>query len=487
MIAFRFRLSESSPLSLKDQICELVGDAVMQGRIHPGEHLPSCRELARQLGVSRSTAFAAYSRLVELGLIEASDRSGYTIALDIEPHASQQLSVSGAADPIALRFASDASLPSVLRKIDHPQDWNRYDYPFIYSQFDPRIFPLQEWRECVRQALNAERLPVWAGDADGSDSVYLVEQLRRRLLGYRGIYAGHDEILITAGAQNALFLLGLLFGGGGQAVAMEDPGYPEARNAFILTGNRLCAVEVDEDGLKVDEIPADCAMVYVTPSHQFPTTATMSLERRERLVERASVHGMIVVEDDYEAERNFLRDELPPVVSLDRSGCAVYVGSLSKALAPGLRLGYMVAHASIIREARAMRRAMMRNPAALLQDAMAHFISLGYQDAHLRRLHRKYRRRWEVMRGNLARHLPNLRIGPGQGGTSFWINGPETLDTDLLEERLRARSVLFDNGHAFYMDTARGRGKFRLGFGSIPQKSIEPGIEIIAEEINRLL
>lgn len=184
---------------------------------------------------------------------------------------------------------------------------------------------------------------------------------------------------------------------------------------------------------------------------------------------------------------NYHRDTLPPIKAIDDSGSVVYVGSLSKTLSPGLRLGFMVAHPTIIKEAKAIRRAMMRHPPTLMQDAMANFMALGHHDAHLRRLHRRYKARWGAMRESISQHLPDLAMGQSNGGTCFWVDGPSNLDTNKLEENLRARGVLFDKGSVFYIDPERGRGKFRLGFASMPLKSLDPGIRIIAEEIDKLL
>lgn len=484
MVAHRFKLPEQSSLALRDQICDVIGKTIADGGLGPGQALPSCRALSRQLRVSRSTVFQAYSRMVQMGMIEARDRSGYVVS-----HEARQSSFGArpewdAKDQVPVLVGRD--LPSDLRKIDTPADWSRYKYPFIYSQIDTRTFPIQGWRECMRLALNVSRMPTWAGDAGGSDSELLIAQLRQRLLGYRGIRAGADEIIVTAGAQNALFILGALLGGARGAIAIEDPGYPEARNAFALTGNSLIGIPVDQRGMRVDDIPDACCAVYVTPSHQFPTTVTLDLERRKALIDMAVRRNMLIIEDDYESERNFMRDERPPIRSLAPSETTVYVGSLSKALSPGLRLGYMVAHPAIIREARAIRRAMMRNPTALLQDAMAHFLALGHQDAHLRNLHRRFQRRWQAMRAALAEHLPDVPVGAGQGGSSFWIEGPAHLDVGLLRTRLRARGVLIDQGAPFFMNPADAGGRFRLSFGALPAAAIPPGVAIVAQELRRL-
>jgi len=488
-IGHQFSLPASSPLPLRDQICEAISEAIASHSIASGEALPSCRVLSADLKVSRNTVFAAYARLIDLGILISKDRSGYYV----NPEYVTQLPAETAStkdEPAIIaeaRLPAAGARPSDLRKVAHPPDWSAYPYPFIYNQIDPRIFPIQQWRECTRLALNLGRLPVWSGDSDGSDSDHLVEQLQKRLLGYRGLRAGKEEILITSGSQNALFILGMIFAGRAGAIAMEDPGYPEARNAFTLAGNEIVGVPLDAGGMEIGAIPEQCKVIYVTASHQFPTAVTMPLERRRDLLEVAHARQMIIIEDDYEAEMNFEQGLLPPLRVLDREGCVAYCGSLSKILSPGLRLGFMVAHPVIIREAKAVRRAMLRHPPTVLQDTMANFMALGYLDARLRKLHRRYRTRWTMMRQAVARHLPDFAFGQSHGGTSLWVDGPPELDTDLLETNLKDRGVLFDNGSVFFTDPGQGRGKFRLGFASMPLKSIEPGVEIIGEEIVRLM
>ena len=200
----------------------------------------------------------------------------------------------------------------------------------------------------------------------------------------------------------------------------------------------------------------------------------------------AQERQMVVVEDDYEAEMNYVRDTLPPIRALDNTGSVIYVGSLSKTVSPGLRLGFMVAHPDIIREARALRRAMLRHPPAILQDAMAHFIGLGHYDTNLRRLHRRYQSRWQAMQDAISQYMPSVQLTPANGGTCFWIETRPGVDIGELEAKLKTKGVLYDNGPVFYMEPSMGNGKLRLGFASMPLKSIEQGIRIIGEELGIL-
>lgn len=373
-----------------------------------------------------------------------------------------------------------------MPRVDHPADWNSYPYPFIFNQIEPSRFPIQAWRESMRVAMATSHLATWSQDAAGCDSPKLIKQLQQRLLGYRGLSARADQILMTSGAQNAIHLLGELNAYFGKPVAVEDPCYPEARNAFAVAGNTIVGVPVDAQGLCVDRIPAGIGLLYTTPSHQFPTTVTLSDARRKALCARASREGFLICEDDYEAEMNFLRKRGRPLRALDASEQTVYLGSLSKSVAPGLRIGYMVAHADIIHEIKAIRRYAMRHPPTLLQEAMAHFIASGALDVHLRRMERRYRARWEITHAALGQYLSEFKIQASSGGTCFWLTGPEWINTTVLADRLKQRGVLIDRGSVFYERPEQGLQKFRIGFAALSREVIEDGIKIIADEVSRM-
>ena len=181
----------------------------------------------------------------------------------------------------------------------------------------------------------------------------------------------------------------------------------------------MVGVPVDREGIIPSAIPKGVRLVFTTPSHQFPTMVTMPPKRRVELLEAAETNDFLVIEDDYEAEMNFQARMSPPLRSLDQNQRVIYIGSLSKTVSPGLRIGFMVAHRDIIREARIVRGTMFRHPPTLIQEVVALFIRLGYFDAHLRKLERRYRRRWQAMRDAISTHLTMLEQYDNRGGTSF--------------------------------------------------------------------
>jgi len=478
------QLPPDSKLSLRDQICEIISTAITSSSLSYDRPLPSCRELALHLKVSRNTVFAAYSRLIDMGLLVSRDRSGYFVNPEVAQLSNAKITQSKKLNPdtcCPVQFQTNELVPIV-----NPLDWQEYPFPFIYNQIDPDLFPVDGWRECTRQVLGRKQLTNWTNDAVESDSKELVQQLRQRLLNTRGIYADEAEILITLGSQNALFILGSIFSSLFKSVAMEDPGFFGARNAFRMAGMNMDSVPIDEEGIIVDAIPNDCKLIFTTPSHQFPTMVTMSQTRREDLLNAASANDFIIIEDDYEAEMNYVTQTSPSLRSLDDSGRVIYIGSLSKTVSPGIRLGFIVAHRDIIQQARIARGVMMRHPPTIVQEIVARFFQLGHYDAHLRNIERRYTKRWYAMNHAISKNLNMLSQTATVGGTSFWLTGPDSFDSSLLKERLKPRGVLIDRGQDYYLHK-KDKRSFRLGFAYVPIANMEAGVKIIAEEVNRLL
>ena len=482
-----YHLERSKPATLQAQIREILMSAISAGQLLPDEQVPSTRAMARRLGVSRNTVTLAYQALVSEGFLVARERSGFyvdTEAVDglTENPAQTECASAGAVD-WEPRLAKHMS---AQRFIDRPRDWQKYPYPFIYGQVDHAIFPISEWRDCVRQAMGKRWLDAWTVDQYTEDDQLLLEEIARRILPRRGIAARPDQILITLGAQNALYLIAALLVDRDTRVVIENPGYPDLRNMLTLRSDRVGSVPVRADGMADDPLLEAADLVFCTPSHHYPTTVTMTMERRKSLLAAACSHDFVIVEDDYEFETNYMGTPLPALKSLDEEGRVLHVGSLSKSLMPGLRLGYVVADERLIAELRALRRLMLRHPPGNNQRAAALFMANGHYDVLVRRIHRVYRERWQVMSKALAEHLPGWSRSPGFGGSSYWLTGPEDLDSEELAARALADGVLVEPGTPFFIDPEEGRRCFRLGFSSIPGERIDEGVRRIRVAIDAM-
>ena len=478
------QLSFGSKIGLQAQIREMLVAAILDGHIPVGVALPSTRVLAAQLGVARNTVALAYELLVNEGYLLTKSRSGHYVNPEILagqarlPHPP----AVGKPPPAAAWQPRLRGAVSGQRNIVKARDWQRYPYPFIYGQFDPALLPLPGWRECSLQATSVSEVRGWAGDLIDADDPLLIEQIQTRLLVRRGVFATPDEILVTVGAQHALFLLATLLVDGDTTVGIENPGYPDARNIFASRTARIVPLPLDDAGLALLPALDGCDYVYLTPSHQCPTNVTMPLVRRQALLAWAQEKDRILIEDDYEIELGLEGRAHPALQSLDRSGHVVYVSSLSKTLAPGIRIGFIVADRALIRELRALRRLMLRHPAANNERSVGLFLAMGHHDALLRRLRQSYAERSQRVAAALQAHLPGVAFTTVSGASSFWLRFADDVDTRAIADAAVRMGVLIEPGDVFF-DAAAGpvpTNYARLGFASIDTARIEPGIATLA-------
>ncbi|HTV70356.1 MAG TPA: PLP-dependent aminotransferase family protein [Rhizobiaceae bacterium] len=479
-----FRISPESGQTLQAQIRQAIVAAILDRQIAASMPLPSCRILAEKLGVARGTVVLAFQQLVDQGFLIARERRGHfvnpeVLATPAKP-ANRPTDAAGQVDWKALRQINASEMPPPAKH----ENWIKSSYPFVYGQFDPALFPTAEWRECNRMALAVLEIRNWAADMVDRDDPLLVEQIQARLLPRRGIFASPDEIIVTLGAQNALYMLANLLMTKGSKVAMEDPGYPDARSIFRLAGADIMPVPVDHQGLVTPAISPEAKFIFTTPSHHCPTMVPLSNERRQELLARAQRNNQIIIEDGYDSQ---LLDEAPQqaLKSLDRSGRVIYVGSMSKTLAPGLRLGYIVASADLIAELRALRRFMLRHPPANNQRAVALFLSLGHHEALVRRLSSAFEERRKRLVQAISAFLPEWRATDSAGGTSLWLEGPRGMDTRALAAAAATRSVIVEPGERFFEKPEKPGRFMRLGISSIALQHIEPGIRELATAAGR--
>jgi GntR family transcriptional regulator/MocR family aminotransferase len=489
-----FHLEPDKGTTLQAQLRRMLVSAILDGQIPPGSPLPSCRSLAQSLKIARNTVVLAYQDLVEEGFLIARERSGFFANPDILGGRVRSSEPSDQSAPKAptVRAAPDWQErfrlhPGLQRNIVKPANWQEFPYPFIYGQVDQGLFPLAAWRECSRQALSVTAVRDWSKDRFTDDDPALIEQIRTRLLPRRGVRVQADEILVTVGAQHALYLIASLLFDRDTVFGIENPGYTDARNIATLHAGRIIGIGVDEQGMVLSSEFDTCDYAYVTPSHQFPTTVTMSLERRHGLLERAASSDVVLIEDDYESELAHQGSPQPALKSLDRNDRVIFISSLSKTLAPGLRMGFMVGPAELIREARALRRLMIRHPAANNQRTVAMFLADGHHDALLRRLCNVYRERLAAAVTALVKHLPEFTVNLTAGGTALWIRGPKQLDMNAVEKEALKRGVVIEAGAVHFLTQPGPTNYFRLGVSSIPTDRIEPGIKLLAETVREQL
>ncbi|NBW24276.1 MAG: PLP-dependent aminotransferase family protein [Betaproteobacteria bacterium] len=493
-----FALPDKPALPLQQRLRLSVVQAILDRRLPGGAPLPSSRELATLLGLSRNTVTAAYTQLMDDGFLESRPRSGVFVVpspsgLDMPqgvPHGAVADPAVPAQRPGSERAQPDWGARVVRSLVDQrtlakPDQWRQYRYPFVYGTYDPLLFPSEAFRECCVHSLARSHLPQWTPDFELSDVPEVIEQIRLRLLPKRGVFALPEEILITVGAQHAYYLLAEALFDTQQRVGLEEPGHPHARNSFALRAPQFVPLPVDAHGLIVDDLPR-LDYCFVTPSHQSPTTHTLSMERRTALLAQAERKNFVVIEDDYEAENLYQGQPMPALKSLDKVGRVIYVGSVSKSLSPSLRLGYIVAPRALIAELRELRHAMLRHPSAFLQHAFALFLSLGHHETHARRVNAAMQERMQLAAAALATHLPDFSYTLPSGGASLWVQAPAWVDAAELGLIARSHGVLIEAGDVFFQNPPYPCNYFRLRLSSIPAGLITSGIESLGRAVEEL-
>ena len=486
--------------SLQAQIRESVVEAILARAILPGDKLPSSRMLATQLGVSRNTVVLAYQALIDTGFVQPRERSGYIVSVDapvsrLVPSAGTPGNAPGNAPgdaPVDSGAGIDWDRKLVqsctdIRPVRKPLNWREYPFPFVYGQVDNELFSMTDWRDCARQALGMRNFGRMVGDFGLDDDPMLVNYICSRSLPRRGIAARPEQILVTLGAQNALYLIAQLLVSADRHVVIEDPAYPDLRDILKQRTGNISCLPVDKGGLVLDaDVLAKSDAVFITPSHQCPTTHTMPADRRRALLDLARQHDFIIVEDDYEFEMNFLEPATPALKSQDRDGRVIYVGSLSKSVFPGLRLGYMVAPERLVEQARALRHLILRHPPGHAQRTLAYFMALGHYDAQIRRLRRHLSERRQVLQAALDQHQLFSHTTSHFGGTSFWVKGPDWLDSRALADCAAEMGVLIEPGEVFFQPGAAQPNYFRLAYSSIGESQIAEGVARLAAAVETL-
>lgn len=476
-------LEHGGERTLQKQIVDQLAYAIINGAVPLEQPLPSSRVLSAQLGVGRNTVILAYQSLLDDGYLISRERSGYFVNPEllrgVRPQPLDPQSEPSQPVDWSVRWQS---APTDLPRLQKPSNWQQYPYPFIYGQISSNLFPVNHWRECSRDAVSVGAIRHWSAERLGYDDPLLIAQVRSRLLPRRGVIAEPENILITVGTQQGLALIAqLLWNRSGIKVGVENPGYVDLHNLVTLSAAEQVALPIDDCGVIVGEQLKQCDYLCVTPSHQSPTTVTMPLERRKALLAAAAANNAVIVEDDYEGEFNYLSRPLPALKSMDIDGRVIYLGSLSKTLSPGIRLGYMVASKEVIEELRALRRLMVRHPAANNQHTLALFLERGYYDSLIGKLYSTYAERYAVMKRALAEYLPQLQVSPSSGGSSFWLQAPQGIDTAQLAEQAAAQGIIIEPGQLHFLSNSPPNNTFRMGFSAVPAEQIETGIRLLSE------
>jgi GntR family transcriptional regulator/MocR family aminotransferase len=449
--------------------------AIVAGRLQSGVRLPSTREFASALGVSRNTVVTAYDLLLAEGYVLARGRAG-TLVADVLS-SSQQRKRSETPPRRDTRLGRIWREPSFLIPIGLRADC-RFD--FSVGIPDHEHFPFALWRRLAARAIRAQaRARAGYGQPQGQSA--LREAIASHVSFARAIACSADEIVVTAGAQQAFDLLArILVTPGETTVAVENPGYAPLRNVLTSAGAKIVSIPVDGEGLRVDRLPPSTKVICVTPSHQFPLGVHLSLPRRRALLDFAQSHRAVIIEDDYDGEFRFAGKPLDALQTLDRDESVFYVGTFSKSLFPALRLGFVIVP-SWAREALVAAKQCCDWHAPLApQDALAAFIAEGHLARHVRKMRNLYGERREVLEDALARFCGDrLRVvGIGAGlHLATYLN--DSVGSAALIEKAHEAGIALDPMQRFPAGD-RDIDALVFGYGAIATRNIGEAVRRLA-------
>jgi GntR family transcriptional regulator/MocR family aminotransferase len=481
-------LDRGSPTPLFRQLYAQLKEAILAGGLEAGARLPPTRELALLLAVSRQTVISAYDQLMAEGYLSGAVGKGTFVSdrLPIAaPRAPAHAAVPGLVRPLPARGAAMAAAMAGVRFHQGPLRAFRASMPGL------ELFPFDVWRKIEARCSRRPGIPLGYSEAAGYPP--LRELLCAYLRSSRGVNCTPEQIVITSGSQQALYLLAHLLLAPGDGVWVESPGYLGASAPMAVAGAQICTVPVDADGMDVAYGAAhypDAKMVFATPSHQLPLGVTMSLPRRLELLRWASANRAWIIEDDYDSEYRYTGPPLASLQSLDRAGCVVYVGTLSKVLFPGLRLGYVVAPPALAEPLARAKAVVDRHNAILPQAVLAEFMAGGHFGRHIRRTRDAYAERREVLLGALDAQLgEELACGPSDAGLDVCVHfragrghDEATVAQGALERGVEVRPLSYYTHPAAGPECVVAPGLL-LGFSAIAPPDIVRGVALLAQEL----
>jgi GntR family transcriptional regulator/MocR family aminotransferase len=469
---------------LNRQLYFAVRDAILDARLQPGTRLPSTRALADDLAVSRNTVMAAFEQLLAEGYIEGRVGAGSFVSREL-PEETLHARVA-----LVARRQRGAGAPGLSQRGAHlaslRDDTTR---PSAFSPGLPELaaFPFEEWaRLLAKHWRSPPRSFLIGGDPAGHRP--LREAIAAYLGAARAVTCSPDQVFVVSGAQQALDLTMRVLIDPGDTVWIEEPGYPGLRGALIASGAELAHVPVNAEGLDVEagrQLAPQARMACVSPSHQYPLGVTMSLSRRLALLEWASSADAFVLEDDYDSEYRYAGRPLAALQGLDADGRVIYVGTMSKVMFPGLRLGYMVVPEHLVDAFRAVRRLADTHPPMSIQPALAEFIEAGHLSAHIRRMRSLYAERQQLLLEACRKQLAGrLELRPDEAGMHLVASLPDHVNDAAVSAAARALGVEAPALSTYFHRLPPRRGLL-LGYAGVTEGEIAAGVRKLGDAIAR--
>ena len=476
------RIDKTLAEPVYQQLSNGIADVIRQGLLKPGEALPSSRKMAEAFDVHRKTVIAAFDELQAMGWAESLPRKGLFVSL--------QLPVT---KPRSMAAAKTMTVYPALTAYGVERKQYVFENDFVAKRErlvlndgfpDTRLAPIdlliREYRRFGNYRFTAKFLSY--GPAQGSEN--LRNELARFLAMTRGLTVTPANILITKGAQMAMYLVSQVLLKKGDEVIVGEPGYLGASEVFLSAGASLNFVPVDEDGLDIDAVEKLCKrkkirMLFVISHHHMPTTVTLSAARRLQLLELAKKYQFAVLEDDYDFDFHYASSPILPLSSVDHSGNVIYMGSFCKTIAPAIRIGFMVAPVNLIEQTTRLRKLIDRQGEQLMEEAMANLLRNGDIDRHLKKANKIYHERRDFFCALLRRELKGkIEFSVPAGGFAVWARLGDR-DPQVVAAQCQKLGLHVSDGQDYWHQKPGKINGIRLGFAALNEKEMEEAVGIL--------
>jgi GntR family transcriptional regulator/MocR family aminotransferase len=487
----RIPLDRQSAVPLYQQLEAYLRQGILSGSLAPDTRLPATRQLARDLGINRITVENAYAELEADGLIFSRVGSG-TYVLPPCPLPPHPKDGPGAPWP---SWQQDVQARSGVSKEVMPDEMlkaARHPNPITLAGGfgDSHLFPLKDLRKVIQAVMRRDGI---AALEYGEHSGYApLRSTLAHVLASQGLQARPENILITAGSQQALALVSQLLLKAGDVILVESPTYAGALDLFRALSLKIVGIPIDERGMQVEKLEKLLQqhrpkLIYTIPNFQNPTGTCLSGQRRRQLIALADRYNVPILEDDFVGDLRYQGRAQPALKALDPGGKVIYASTFSKMLMPGLRVGFLAAEGPVYDSLVSRKRVNDLATSNLIQRALEAYVTVGRYQAHLRRSCQVYRKRRDAMLLAINRHLPaGVRVDPPQGGLFVWLRLPDNLSSEKLLPLACEEGVSFAPGSSFFPDGSDGECCMRLNFAAQPPEDIEEGIKRLGKAIKRL-
>jgi len=486
----RIPIDRQSQISLCKQIETHLRQSILTGNLAPGTRLPASRELARDLSISRTTVENAYASLEADGLLSRHVGSGtYVLAPGMPPSLSPQDSLGSWPLWQQALQTNTSSAPS--ETIYNRSQRGRHPDPIAFTGFgDPRRFPVKDFYRAIKTVIKRDgTAALGLGDIRGYARL---SHAAAHILASQGLSVSPEAVLITSGSQQALALVIQILLAPGDTVLVESPTYDMALELFRAHGLKIIGCPTDTWGMQVELLEPLLQqhrpkLIYAIPNYQNPTGMSLGIPRRHQLLALAEHYNIPILEDDFVGDLRYEGSVLPALKALDPGGQVIHIGTFSKMLMPGLRLGFVVAEGPIYSRLAERKRVYDLATSTLIQRSLEAYITVGLYQAHLRRSCQVYRRRRDAMLQAIDRHLsPDVRVTPPHGGLFIWLALPEHISSVELLPIAAAYGVEYAAGSRFFPDRAEGAHYLRLNFATQTPDAINEGIQRLGNAMKRL-